>query len=193
MSFINALGDSVLPQHSPMPGVIIDDTGASTAEDAPRRSPRYALFLLVLFTAYNTLDSADRTVLAGSFESVGAFLREDLHTTATDAAFGSLTSAFIVGFSVSAVLVGQLAARWPHLNLIIVAVGVLEAGLSRRRVDLRPHPPPCLRRRSSASCGASACSSARPRGALEPCSWAGPCRGSARRRGSRWSPRFCTT
>ena len=105
-----------------MGGAVLAGDTAGPQTGGPRIDPRYAIFLLVLFTLYNTLDSADRTVLSGSFESVGAFLREDLQTTATDAAFGSLTSAFIVGFSLSAVIVGQLSSRWPHHNLTIVAV-----------------------------------------------------------------------
>lgn len=117
-----------------MAGAVIDESVGPARDGEPRANPRFALFLLILFTCYNTLDSADRTVLSGSFQSVGAFLRDDLHTTATDAAFGSLTSAFIVGFSISAVVVGQVAGRWPHLNLVIVAV-------CRREGNLKPSGP----------------------------------------------------
>ena len=87
--------------------------------------PRFAIFIFLLFTFFNTLDNADRVVLAGSGEAVTAFLQADLRTNAADAAFGSLTSAFIVGFTISAVIVGQLSTRWPRQNLVILAVCVV--------------------------------------------------------------------
>ena len=160
-----------------MAGAVIDDSVGHARDGEPRANPRFAVFLLILFTCYNTLDSADRTVLSGSFQSVGAFLRDDLHTTATDAAFGSLTSAFIVGFSVSAVIVGQVAGRWPHLNLVIVAVCRRVAEATRHKYDWRPRLP---LHRPLASCGPSVSSCAQLPAALVRCWPVGPCRASAR-------------
>jgi MFS family permease len=87
-----------------------------------KRSPRFGLFLLILFTIYNTLDNADKTIIGGSFDSVSRFLRADLHSNSIDAAFGSLTSAFIVGFSLSAVAVGQVSRRYPQHNMATIAI-----------------------------------------------------------------------
>jgi MFS family permease len=100
-----------------MPAFVSGDAGNSHL----RRPIPGGYFLLALFTLCNTLDSADRTVLGGSFDEVTKFLRTDLHTDAVDAAFGSLTSVFIVGFSISAVTVGQLSKRFPKHSMTIVA------------------------------------------------------------------------
>ena len=99
--------------------------------------------LLVLFCCVNILNYIDRGIVPGAFSSIGEFIREDGGglgggaTNSTDTQIGLLQSAFVVGYSVSALGLGHAAQRHPPFKLMagglaVWAVAAILSGLAPR-------------------------------------------------------------
>jgi MFS family permease len=93
-------------------------------------------FLMLLLITTNLLNYIDRGIVPGASGAFDSFIEGSETTWGTSAAFGALTSAFIVGFSVASVVVGHLAHRVPPfrlcgVGLLIWCLSMLLAGLAK--------------------------------------------------------------
>jgi len=81
---------------------------------------------LGLLLAINLFNYIDRQVLAGVEPEIRkAFFPQDPDGIAARTQSGSLASAFLVSYMLTAPLFGALASRWPRVKWKLIAVGVL--------------------------------------------------------------------
>ena len=84
--------------------------------------------LLCLFCLVNILNYIDRGIVPGAFSSIGEFIREDGGGgNSTDTQIGLLQSAFVVGYSVSALGLGHAAQHYPPFKLMAGGLAVWAA------------------------------------------------------------------
>ena len=92
--------------------------------------------LMLLLITTNILNYIDRGVVPGASGAFDSFIEGSETTWGTSAAFGALTSAFIVGFSLASVVVGHLAHRVAPfklcgIGLFIWCFSMVLAGLAK--------------------------------------------------------------
>ena len=81
-------------------------------------------FLVAVFSAVNCMNFIDRGCIPGAFESVGAFIRADLHVASTDFYIGVLQSTYIVGFAVSCVAFGHATHFFDSFKLVCLGLAI---------------------------------------------------------------------
>jgi len=91
--------------------------------------------LVAIFTLVNLFNYIDRGIVPGAFESLGAWIREDLGVLSTDLQIGLLQSMYIVGYAVASVSFGHLVHFWDPFKLMAVGlaawcVAVVASGLA---------------------------------------------------------------
>ncbi len=85
-----------------------------------------AYMALALLLAMNLFNYIDRQMLAAVEPEIRhAFFPQDSDGPAARAQSGSLASAFLVSYMLTAPLFGALAARWPRVKWKLIAAGVL--------------------------------------------------------------------
>ena len=100
---------------------VIQEPPNTTSRPIP--GARLALGLLLAINLFNYID---RQVLAGvEVEIRRAFFPLDPDGAAARTQSGSLASAFLVSYMLTAPLFGALAARWPRVKWKLIGVGVL--------------------------------------------------------------------
>lgn len=93
-------------------------------------------FLMVLLITTNVLNYIDRGIVPGAAGAFDSFIEGSDCAWGTSAAFGALTSAFIVGFSLASVVVGHLAHSVPPfklcgIGLLVWCFSMVLAGLAK--------------------------------------------------------------